>query len=265
MRIPALKWLATIVLTTAGFGLAVASKAEGCGLFGCCGVGGYRGACYGPRMGGAFYGPYGWRRCAPPCGPACDPCGSVACAPCSSGDCISGNCGIGTSSGEPIAPTPNEDWQKKKTFVDPAPGNGSASGLGEPGRPRTNADSGLGNAGRPRELQGSENDEFKPAKQSDESDSDGGASSNDAESKSNSRGSSKAGKTGPGVPRIDDKSNSRKAPTINLDDKVAWRSAPARTRIESRPQTANARLVRLPAYPKTDWLPVESESKVASK
>jgi hypothetical protein len=114
-------------------------------------------------------------------------------------------------------------------------------------------------------LQDSVNDEFKPAKQIDDGDTGDGSATDGSESKSNSRGSSKARKKGPGAPRIDDGSNTRKAPTINLDDKVAWRSAPARTRIESRRHDANARLVRLPAYPKSDWLPVESESKVASK
>jgi hypothetical protein len=268
MKIPATKWFATIALAMAAFSVALAStEAEACcGLFRWCGGGCYGGAYYGPRMGGcgpagcggAFYGPFGWRRCPPPCATGCDPCGSVACAPCGSGDCA-----IGPSATDTIAPSANEDWQKKKTY---APENGSGSALGEPGRPpRTNADSGLGDAGKPRELQGSGSDDFKPAKQSDESDTSGGESSSDSESKSNSRGSSKSGRKGPGAPRIDDGSNSRKAPTINLDEKVAWRSAPARTRIESRPHVANASLVRLPAYPKSDWLPVESESKVASK
>jgi hypothetical protein len=269
MKIPALKWLATIVLATAALGLALASsEAEACcGLFGRCGGGCYGGAYYGPRMGGcgpagcsAYYGPFGFRRCPPPCAVACDPCGSGGCAPCSSGDC-----GISPSSTDTIAPAANEDWQKKKTYVEPAPENESGSGLGKAGRlPRTNADSGLGDTGRPRDLQGLENDEFKPAKQSDESDTDG-AANGDSSSKGTGSGSSKAGKKGPGVPRLDDGSNTRKTPTINLDEKVAWRSAPARRRIESRPHDANARLVRLPAYPKSDWLPVESESKFASK
>jgi hypothetical protein len=268
MKIPALKWLATIVLTTAAFGWVLAStEAEACsGLFGCCG-GGCRGACYGPRTGyygtvgyGAFYGGFGWRRCAPPCGAPCDPCGSVACAPCSSGDCA-----ISPSSTDTIAPAANEDWQKKKTYSDEQ-GNTSGSGLGKAGRlPRTNASSGLDDAGKPRELHDSVNDDFKPAKQVDESDTNDGAATDGSESKSSSRGSSKSGKKGPGAPRIDDGSNMRKAPTINLDEKVAWRSAPSRTRLESRPHDANARLVRLPAYPKSDWLPVDSESKVASK
>jgi hypothetical protein len=180
----------------------------------------------------------------------------VGCAPCSAGDC-----GISPSSSDTIAPAANEDWQKKKTYVDPATENGSGSGLGKAGQlPRTNSNTGLNDAGKRRDLNAGDDNIFEPATKTDETDETDGAGSKGAGS-----GSSKAGKKGPGAGRIDDGSNSRKAPTINLDEKVAWRSAPVRTRIESRPQTANARLVRLPAYPKSDWLPVEGESKVASK
>ena len=73
------------------------------------------------------------------------------------------------------------------------------------------------------------------------------------------------GKKGPGTKRADDAEGAGKAPTISIDEKVAWRSAPVRKRIEVRTHTANARLVRLPAYPKSEWLPVDIDSKVASK
>jgi hypothetical protein len=54
-------------------------------------------------------------------------------------------------------------------------------------------------------------------------------------------------------------------PTLNLDDKVASLPGPERKRLTLKPNVANARLIRLPAYPKSDWIPVESEAKIASK
>ena len=215
---------------------------------------------YGP-VGYGYCGPIGWGRCAPPCGVACDPCGSAACAPCGGvacAPCGSGDCAIGTSTGDPIAPAANEDWQKKKTYSDPTPPNGSSSGLGEAGRPRTSVDNGLNSTGKTRELN-TDGEKFEPATKIDETEEGGGALGG------GSKSGSKSGKKGPDAPRIDDGSNTRKAPTINLDEKVAWRSAPTRTRIAARPQAVDARLVRLPAYPPSNWLPVESESKVASK
>jgi hypothetical protein len=74
----------------------------------------------------------------------------------------------------------------------------------------------------------------------------------------------KSGRKGPATPKAtDDQGSTRPATIINLDEKVAWRSAPARTRIDIHPRATNARLVRLPAYPKSDWMPVEDESKIA--
>jgi len=77
------------------------------------------------------------------------------------------------------------------------------------------------------------------------------------------------GKKSPEAPSIpaDDEAGSGAGhlPTLNLDEKVAWRSPPERKRMALKVRTANARLVRVPAYPKSDWTPVEPESKVAKK
>jgi hypothetical protein len=67
----------------------------------------------------------------------------------------------------------------------------------------------------------------------------------------------------PPLDKANDDQGSTRPVTINLDEKVAWRTAPARTRIDIHPRISNARLVRLPAYPKSDWMPVDDESKIA--
>jgi hypothetical protein len=83
---------------------------------------------------------------------------------------------------------------------------------------------------------------------------------------SSGSGSSKAGKKGPNPQKADEGGEgARKAPTISIDEKIASRSPPARTRVESRPHTGNARLVRLPAYPQSEWLPVDSDAKIADR
>ncbi|MGE5194994.1 MAG: hypothetical protein ACM3U2_21080 [Deltaproteobacteria bacterium] len=122
----------------------------------------------------------------------------------------------------------------------------------------------MNDSDRPNPLQDADDDGFRPVEKA----VDAGASSTSSESssKSGGSGSSKKSKKGPSTPKIDpDGEGAGKAPTISIDEKVAWRSAPVRTRVEARPRIASARLVRLPAYPKSDWLPVEAESKVANR
>jgi hypothetical protein len=180
---------------------------------------------------------------------------------------------VAPASGSGVAPTLNDKWQKKETFASPEPGdtsgtgNNSGTGTGEPGRlNRTGTENGINDGSdKSGRLQKDEGDEFKPAKQVDESGNDTSATGGKQGHKAT--GPSKGPRRGPAAPRIEeDESNAGKRPTISIDDKVAWRSPPTRTRIVARPPIAGARLVRLPAYPKSDWLPVEeSESKVASK
>jgi hypothetical protein len=106
-------------------------------------------------------------------------------------------------------------------------------------------------------------DGFQPVQKS--GDSGDSSASDETTSKTGGSGASKKSKKGPSTPKIDDGKGAGKAPTISIDEKVAWRSAPVRTRIDARPNVASARLVRLPAYPQSDWLPVESESKIANR
>jgi hypothetical protein len=90
----------------------------------------------------------------------------------------------------------------------------------------------------------------------------------DADEKDGSEAADKEKKS-PGVPKANDEegtNGARRGPAIiSLDEKVAWRAAPVRSRMGSKPAIASARLVRLPAYPKSEWLPVDSDSKIAKK
>jgi len=261
MRLTAAKWFATALLSLSAFGVAsTMSEAEACFGRGCgyrayygyygyyrgwgCGYYGCGSSCYTPCCG------YGCSPCSygcSPCGSGCSPCGLSCASDC--GTCASGNCSISSPS---PSPAPSENWKEKgknRTYAEPAPGDATT---GDVDNSRINSDSGLNDGN---------DDAILPA---------GGSDS------SGSAGSTRSQKTtpvfpkskkGPPASKADDSegANFRKAPTISIDEKIAWRSAPVRQRIEVRTHSANARLVRLPAYPKSDWLPAEPESKVASK
>lgn len=96
----------------------------------------------------------------------------------------------------------------------------------------------------------------------------GSTTDDEADTAAGSRtGSGSSKKKSPGVPRAKDdeegNDGARRAPTISIDEKVAWRAAPVRTRMGVKTTSASARLVRLPAYPKSEWLPVDGDSKIA--
>jgi hypothetical protein len=185
--------------------------------------------------------------CAPcsygcaPCGYGCSPCGS-GCSPCATGacgTCDTGNCSLGSAAPQSNAPNPNWEKSNKKTYADPTPADSQGNGSRDSSSSRINSESGLNDSG---------DDGVQPA-----------AGTQDGIPVL------PKGKKGPGAKKADDAAGAGKAPTISIDEKVAWRSAPVRKRIEVRTHTASARLVRLPAYPKSEWLPVDTESKVASK
>jgi hypothetical protein len=138
-------------------------------------------------------------------------------------------------------PEPNDNWSPKK----------------KTGTQGTGADSDMG---------ARDDGAFKKARTNEETDA-GNEQGNASPAKPESN-TSKASKKGPAAPKASEgeaPDSSRAPPTINVDEKVAWRNAPARTRVEARPRTVSARIVRVPAYPKSDWLPVEGDSKVAQK
>lgn len=271
MRLRAAKWLAMSLVSLSAFAFASGStEAEACcglwqALFGWCG--GCRSQCSpcGPAMGGcgpsgcptaSYYGPVVYGRCSP-CAPSCSPCGIA------SGGCATGDCSVGSSSvGVPTAPPPepNDKWNKSTRPRTYAPGSENAP------------DSDLGPSG-PIERSGSDrlnqqdDQTFKKTRTGDDPDAIDDQGNASPASKTNDSNSSKAGRKGPPSPKASEAEapDSSRAPTISVDDKVAWRTAPARTRLETRPRTASARIVRLPAYPKTDWLPVEGDSKIAKK
>ena len=275
MRLRAAKWLAMSLVTVSAFAFASGStEAEACcglwqALFGWCG--GCRSQCSpcGPAMGGcgpagcptgSYYGPVVYGRCSP-CGVGCSPC-APSCSPCgiASSGCATGDCSVGSSFGTPTAPPPepNDVWNQKKRTYAPGSGNSSDSDLG-PSGPIEKSGSGR--------LNQQDDQTFQKARTADDPDATDDQGNASPASKTNDSSSSKSGKKGPAAPKARDGEDpdSSRAPTISVDEKVAWRTAPARTRLETRPRTVSARIVRLPAYPKSDWLPVEGESKVAKK
>ncbi len=285
MRFRAAKWLTMAVLSMAALGMASTEAHACCGLFNClfgwCGGGCgscNRGVGYGPSMGacgtggcnsgacsagscstGSYYGPTGWNWSSAS-GSNCSSCGELANAGCSSG-----NCSVGPSGNAPLEPIPeseklNENWQdkNKKTYADEPQKTGASS------RPRTGSDSGLNKTGGKPDPQFGDDQGYQPVKAEDDAETD--ATANDSGTGAAGSGASRKARKVPHLPQIDEKdSNVRKAPTISVDDKVAWRSAPIRKRLAIGPSDAKARLVRLPAYPKSDWLPADRDSKVARK
>lgn len=280
MRLRAAKWLAMSVVTVSAFAFASAStEAEACcGLFQCLfgWCGGCRSQCSpcGPAMGGcgpagcstgSYYGPVVYRGCAP-CATSCAPTCAPGCSPCgiASARSATGDCSVGSSSSDmpPIPkPEPNDQWKEKtrpRTFKD-GTGNAPDAELGDPGRP-----AGSGSESR---LNQEDDRNFKKARTTEEAEAANDEQGNLSPASKKSDAGTKAGKKGPAAPKASDGEDpdSTRAPTISVDEKVAWRNAPARTRVETRPRTVSARIVRLPAYPKSDWLPVEGDSKVAKK
>jgi hypothetical protein len=201
--------------------------------------------------------------CRPACAP-CSPCGPSGCStstyygpivyssygcsscdsPCGTGGCASGNCAVNVNGTSPaIAPDADPEFRQKKknsgtpeTYRNDGNRTGNDAGDGTSGQGGQNGNISLQNS-----TNGKGNDDKPKEKKS------------------------------PNVPKADgdekdDTTGIRRGPAIiNLDDRIAWRSAPTRTRIGVRPPAATARLVRLPAYPKTEWQPIENEEKVAKK
>jgi hypothetical protein len=234
-----------------------------CGLFGCwSGCGPSYGACYRGGCNVSYY--YAPSYCG-----SCSPCSTVAGSPCAAGDCT---LGTNSSTANP-EPTPDPNWKKKKTYSEePAPGAGTDSEILGPGRsPRTSPDTGLdrnrdGSAG-PGDSREDAAGGFSPPARINRPDGASPASSDIEGAKPGSSGPGQ-GKKGPAAPRIpDDNEESRIPPPVrlDLDGKIAWRPAVERKRASLVTPVSNARLVRLPAYPASEWQPVESASTLAKK
>lgn len=275
MKIHTAKLLATVACFALLFSSAATTEAglvDGLwnALFGCGGCSGGGAAYYGPSGGcssggcgvSTYYAPVRWSNCSP-CDSGCSTCSIGTCDP-----CVSGNCSVGSSAGTSSESTSGGDstWKGKsgepRTY-DPK----SERDLGTPEKPRTKPDAGLdrGNS-KPNVLNedGESAGAFKPPISSGDT---GTVSPAGEKTPINP----KAGKKSVPVPRIGDddedkdKDAQRKLPKVNLDEKIAWRPAPERKRVELKPQVANARLIRVPEYARTDWLPVTTDANVARK
>ncbi|MGQ0634477.1 MAG: hypothetical protein ACT4QC_07700 [Planctomycetaceae bacterium] len=264
MKLPAKKVLAAFVCVSSVWG-ASAAPAEAF-FFPCC-WGGCGGGGYGCGY-RAYDAPAPFGRCGPggcgvssyyapvygaPCGSACSPCG-VACAPCGGAACASGSCAPSANS---TSPTPDPLWETKKQPETFAPDAGATPPSGGPDD-RNDSDADFQRS----ERSGAGRQSYKVQRPS------GGAPGADSQLGDpvpvTPRGSSFHLPAVPNVSR-EQEFRSPELPTINLDDKIAWRAAPERKRLTKEAPIRNARLVRRPTYPAGDWLPVEPESKVARK
>lgn len=204
---------------------------------GACGTGGCATGACGTTQ--SYYGPVawgGWRLSCAPCQAACAPCGP-ACSTASAGygvnDCV------GTTPAYPLQPTPDsssppQTFQGQGTGTDRTPDAGF-----KPARERDGTETKGDDANFPAPVE-----KGKPAP-----------------SAAPSSGPAKKATQTPPIPETKDAN----VPVLNLDDKVAWRPAAERTRLPIKPHYANARLIRTPALPQTEWVPVSSGSKLAKK
>src|SRR5262245_24889350 len=248
MRFRAAKWIAMSVVSIAAFaGASISTEADACcgffsGLFGCGGCGprccrpAYQCAPAGCPT-GTYYGPVVYNNCAP-----C----STGCAPCATGNCSTGNCTVGSSTGSSLsAPAPDPDPKfnaKQKSGVPDTFKRQDDSDLGTSGDlPRTNTDPD-GQDGANRSNSRDDSASFKRPLNADGTEADETDSGSSRGTRSGSLKSDKK-KSGPPASKPNDEpeEGARHAPRISIDEKVAWRTAPVRTRMTGKAQTASAR------------------------
>lgn len=291
MRFPAAKLIATVVCSLSLLGAAV-QPAQACCFLNC-----LFGWCGGPRCGSgcgpgysSYYGPVYGGGCnsgscsTGSCGTtyyapsSCSSCASTpGCSTCGGDPYASSSCPDGSCAGSTVASPINEpEWRRpvKKgnpTYGPNDPDSGPLGGSGSDGTgngSRTKTESGLD--AKPDNLNDADDTRaFKPPR--------GGQGSGieQAGAESNLHPSTpvnpKGGKKGPRTPAFPDddekdkEDGNSRLPTLNLDEKVAWRPAPERKRVELTRRVANARLIRVPAYPNSGWVPETPESKIAKK
>ena len=247
MKFISAKWIALSVVTTVAFACASSSTTADacCGFFSCLfGCGGGSSCCRpaypcspcGPSgcATTTYYGPVGCGSCYS---------GSCSTGNCATGNCATGNCAISDSTGVP-SPVADPTFKKKGTYS-------NENSLGSEGTIERN------DSDQKKKIQGTDTRFQSPTRTEEKEESPSG-------NKDSTRRKS------PAAPRADsgddnDEEQGRRAPLINLDDRVAWRSAPVRTRSVSKTQTASARINRVSNYPKSEWIPVGEDSKVAKK
>lgn len=276
----AAKLFASVVCSMSLLG-ATAAPADACCffdcLFGCgrpCGGGCPPTAYYGPSYGGgcstgncgtSYYGPswfapaYCGSSCSP-CAVGCAPCGSscnTGCASTSGGSCASGECALGQS---PSCEPANDQWRskEKKTFDNRAPAGGVNPGAPDRTKPETGLE-GNGGLGATEQFQSPLTGNGNGIEQT------GAEDETSNPTVPIKPGGTKGGPTPPQIPKDKDETGSGRLPTLELDEKVASRAAPERKRMTLKANVANARLIRVPAYPKSEWVPVDPDAKVAKK
>lgn len=194
-------------------------------------------------------------------------CGANFDAGCGS-SCASNNCGVSGQAGAPLTPVPdNRGFEApQQTYRDePMPGGGTppvapgASPSPSPARPPASLD-----ATPPSSVPAPG---FRPTKPA--ADASNPADSNAFKPPVEKPAPAEPKKSTAPPPKIpEDKDDAKEAgqgPALNLDEKVTWRAAPERRRLTVKPLYTNARLIRMPAFPESEWMPVNGDSKLAKK
>lgn len=233
------------------------------------------------------------------CNSGCSTCSATGCSSglCNSGLCSTGDCSVNagpqtqlqptpapspppaTGAAPPASPAPTPGgWRPgtdtPRTYADPVPGESAAPSNGNsssaapvspmpmpnepagftPRQPRPDAvpaDPGALN----------ESEAFRPAVPIDSQ-----PESQGIEPTSQEVLPRKAAPT-PRIPSDDEARNFSPAAgqPLNLDSKITWRPTAERQRLSLKTEYRDARLVRTPSYPKSEWIPVSGQSKIASK
>jgi hypothetical protein len=209
---------------------------------------------------------------------------SAACAPCGQ-PALAADCPI-----EPIPATggaagsasqaPADPWKKRKQTYSDENGKAAAPRTGT-GDESDDFRSRGASGGRKRDdEQDSTRTDFKPATGAAESALEGGAAESTPIAPRDASGTGAKPKAPAtrfredeevdgSAPESGGKKSSDKRlqprPKVELDAKVAWRTAPARQRLELSSSSEEKRLVRRAAYPKSDWVDSNDAAAVARK
>ena len=216
----------------------------------------------------AYYAP----TCSP-CGVSCSPCGSscspcspcgtscgVGCSPCQScgiaGNCPGGNCAVNSATPAPA----DDNW--KPTPADGGPPPTYKEGEAAPGPPEANE--GRVSPEAPGEDAAAKDIEaLKPATNVPQRKA--------APIKEPEAGDATEKKTGEAAEeKADEKSTPVKKeelsfPSLNVDEKITWRSRPVRKRLTIRSRFPTPSIARNRVNPNDKWAPVPTATKIVSK
>lgn len=219
---------------------------------------GYRPA-YRPVV--SFYGPASYGNCAT----QCSPCGVPACySPCGA----TGACGVnyGTANGQEQAANPepmpdptftNDDSETDGDGRKSEDGSTNSEGDEDGFKSRRSGDDADGPQGIEAFKQpatgnddGSVIDDKQPAPAKGDDDTSGAGGGNNEEGNTDKKAAAR---------------RPLRIRPLNLDDKIAWRAVPQRTRLSVRASFSSPKIARTIVKPNSQWLPVPADQKIVQK